>query len=105
LLRPGMFAEVSTLLPEKDAVMTLPERAITYNPYGNSVFVIDEDQGMKTVRRVQVTTGTVTDGRIEIISGLAAGDEVVTDGHNKLRNGQPVEVDNSSLPEMAGITQ
>lgn len=103
LLHPGMFAEVNTLLPGQTAVMTLPERAITYNPYGNSVFAVTEEQGNKTVRRVQVVTGKVTDGRIEILSGLEPGMEVVTDGHNKLRNDQAVSVDNSSLPDGTGI--
>ncbi len=99
LLHPGMFADVHTLLPQKSKVMTLPERAITYNPYGNSVFVVRDAQGNKTVERLQVVTGNVTDGRVEIVSGLEPGMEVVTDGHNKLRNGQPVTVDNSSLPD------
>ncbi len=99
LLRPGMFADVDTKLPERSSVLTLPERAITYNPYGDSVFVVTEEQGNKSVHRVQVSTGNVTAGRIEIVSGLEAGMEVVTDGHNKLRNGQTVTVDNSSLPD------
>ncbi|MEJ8566487.1 efflux RND transporter periplasmic adaptor subunit [Elongatibacter sediminis] len=99
LLRPGMFADVTTVLPARDAVVTLPERAITYNPYGDSVFVVEDGEGGQTVRRVQVRTGNVSDGRVEILSGLEPGMEVVTDGHNKLRNGQPVTVDNSSLPD------
>ncbi len=99
LLHPGMFADVHTLLQQKAKVMTLPERAITYNPFGNSVFVVRDAQGNKAVERLQVVTGNVTDGRVEIVSGLEPGMEVVTDGHNKLRNGQPVTVDNSSLPD------
>lgn len=104
-LHPGMFAEVETVLPAKAAVLTLPERAITFNPYGNSVFVVSGEEGNKTVNRVQVTTGSITDGRIEILSGLESGMEVVTDGHHKLRNGQTVRVDNSSMPDSAGIGQ
>jgi len=104
-LHPGMFADVHTVLPQKSAVLTLPERAITYNPYGNSVFVVTEGEGATTVNRVQVTTGNVSEGRVEILTGLQPGMEVVTDGHNKLRNGQPVTVDNSSLPDGSGIGQ
>lgn len=104
-LHPGMFAEVHTLMPQQDAVLTVPERAISYNPYGNAVFVVRKDEGNLTANREQVTTGTVTDGRIEILSGLEAGDEVVTDGHHKLRNGQAVSIDNSSLPDDSGISQ
>jgi len=98
-LHPGMFAEVRAKLSEKEDVLTIPERAISYNPYGNSVFVATGVDGQKTVNRVQVETGHVTDGRVEILKGLAAGDEVVTDGHHKLRNGQAINVDNSSMPD------
>jgi membrane fusion protein (multidrug efflux system) len=94
-LRPGMFAEVDTLLDERDRVLTLPERAVTYNPYGESVFVVNETDGMKTVSLTQIKTGQVRNGRVEIISGLDEGTEVVSDGHNKLRNGQAISVDNS----------
>jgi membrane fusion protein (multidrug efflux system) len=99
LLRPGMFAEVDTALPEKTGILTLPERAVTYNPFGNAVFVVSEADGQKTARRVQVATGSNSDGRIEILNGLEPGFEVVTDGHNKLRNGQPITIDNSELPD------
>jgi len=94
-LRPGMFAEVDTLLDERDRVLTLPERAVTYNPYGESVFVVNEADGTKTVELTQIKTGQVRDGRVEIISGLDEGTEVVSDGHNKLRNGQAISVENS----------
>jgi membrane fusion protein (multidrug efflux system) len=98
-LRPGMFAEVDTLLEERDRVLTLPERAVTYNPYGESVFVVSETDGTKTVELTQIKTGQVRDGRVEIISGLDEGTEVVSDGHNKLRNGQAISVDNSVDPD------
>ena len=98
-LRPGMFAEVDTLLEERDRVLTLPERAVTYNPYGESVFVVIETDGTKTVELTQIKTGQVRDGRVEIISGLDDGTEVVSDGHNKLRNGQAISVDNSVDPD------
>ena len=98
-LRPGMFAEVDTLLDERDRVLTLPERAVTYNPYGESVFVVNEADGNKTVELTQIKTGQVRDGRIEIVSGLDEGTKVVSDGHNKLRNGQAITVDNSVDPD------
>jgi len=93
-LRPGMFAEVRTLLPPRSGVLTLPERAISYNPYGNSVFVIEDRDGQLVVQRRQIETGEVRERRVEIRAGLAAGDRVVSAGHNKLRNGQPVVIDN-----------
>lgn len=94
-LRPGMFAEVHTQLPERKAVLTLPRTAVTYTPYGDSVFVIEEtDQGL-VVQRRQVKTGEVQGGRVEILEDLQTGDRVVSAGQVKLRNGQRVEVDDS----------
>jgi membrane fusion protein (multidrug efflux system) len=87
------------LLDERDRVLTLPERAVTYNPYGESVFLVQESDGEKTVALTQIKTGQVRNGRVEIVSGLDEGAEVVSDGHNKLRNGQAISVDNSVDPE------
>ena len=103
LLRPGMFAEVRTLLPRKNSLLTLPQQAITYAPYGNSVFVVVEQDGRKVVQRRQVETGNNRGGRIEILKGLEDGDEVVISGQNKLRNGQPVQIDNSIDLERQGV--
>jgi membrane fusion protein (multidrug efflux system) len=100
-LRPGMFAEVETLLPNREDVLTLPERSVTFNPYGESVFVVEQADGKSTAALVQITTGEVRDGRVEIRSGLNEGTIVVSDGHNKLRNGQQVTVDNSVDPDAA----
>jgi len=86
-------------------VLTLPERAVTYNPYGESVFVVIETDGTKTVELTQIKTGQVRDGRVEIISGLDDGTEVVSDGHNKLRNGQAISVDNSVDPDALNTRQ
>lgn len=94
-LRPGMFAEVRTVLPQRPAVLTLPQTAITYNPYGDSVFVILEDESGPRVQRRQVETGEVRNGRVEVVQGLQAGDRVVIAGQVKLRNDQAVIVDNS----------
>jgi membrane fusion protein (multidrug efflux system) len=90
-----MFAEVRTLLPQRPAVLTLPQTAITYNPYGDSVFVIQQDDSGTRVQRRQVETGGVRNGRVEIVQGLQAGERVVIAGQVKLRNDQPVNVDNS----------
>ena len=95
LLRHGMFAEVRTVLPARDRILTLPRTAIIYNPYGESVFVIQDKDGMQMVQRRPVKTGEVREGRVEIIEGLQAGQQVVSAGQNKLRNGQAVSIDNS----------
>jgi len=97
-LRPGMFAEVAVLLPERSGVLTLPRTAIDFAPYGSSVFLIEEKDGKLEVQRRPVTTGEAQGGRVEIVTGLALGDQVVAEGQVKLRNGQQVKVDDSVVP-------
>jgi membrane fusion protein (multidrug efflux system) len=94
-LRTGMFAEVRTLLPPRSNVLTIPEQAISYNPYGDSVFVVEEKDGSLSVQKRQIETGAVRNGRAEVLSGLDDGERIVTAGHNKLRNGMAVTIDNS----------
>lgn len=101
-LRPGMFADVHTLLGKTNIVLTLPRTAISYAPYGDSVFVIEEADGKLTVKREPVKTGEVRNGRVEIVEGLNAGDRVVNAGHQKLRNGQQVSVVTPANPGRGG---
>jgi membrane fusion protein (multidrug efflux system) len=95
LLRPGMFAEVRLLLPTRGKLVTVPQTAIMYNPYGDAVFVVQQGDAGLVVEYRQVQTGVVRDGRIEISSGLQAGERVVSAGQLKLRNGMPVSIDDS----------
>jgi membrane fusion protein (multidrug efflux system) len=95
LLRPGMFAEVQTQLPGQESVLTLPATAITYNPYGDSVFVVENEDGQLLVEPRWVKTGETRDGRVAIEQGLKMDELVVTAGQLKLRKGQPVRIDNS----------
>ena len=97
-LRPGMFADVRILLPQVDAVITVPDTAISYAPYGDSVFLIESVDGALQVTRRQVETGARREGRVAVLSGLSVGDRVVSAGHNKLRNGQAVTVDDQPAP-------
>ncbi|MDD2737842.1 MAG: efflux RND transporter periplasmic adaptor subunit [Methylomonas lenta] len=98
VLRPGMFVQVKIESGKSIPVLTLPDTAITYNPYGNSVFLIEQtDQGL-TVQSRQIVSGQSREGRVEIISGLQAGDRVVSAGQIKLRNGMPVTIDNQPAP-------
>jgi membrane fusion protein (multidrug efflux system) len=94
-LRPGMFAEVQTLLPMRSGILTVPRTAITYNTYGDAVFVVQEKDGALSVENRQVETGEVRAGRVEIRSGLAAGERVVSAGQVKLRNGARVVIDDT----------
>jgi membrane fusion protein, multidrug efflux system len=98
-LRPGMFAEVEVLLPPRDGILTLSQVAITYNPYGDSVFMVAEKEGQAQVERRQIVTGRVQGGRVEILDGLKEGDRVVLTGQVKLRNGQAVRIDNRVVPQ------
>ncbi|ADE13311.1 efflux transporter, RND family, MFP subunit [Nitrosococcus halophilus Nc 4] len=96
-LRPGMFAEVKTLLPEQKQVLTVPQTAITYNPYGNMVFVIQEKNGGLVVQQQLVQTGKVREGQVEIVKGLQVGERVVSAGQMKLHNGQQVQISDKEI--------
>ena len=91
-LRPGMFARVSTLLPAEDRVLTLPRESISFNTYGDSVFLIEEKDGKTLVQRRQIDTGAVRGDEVAVLDGLKAGDRVVSAGQVKLTNGQEVQI-------------
>lgn len=77
---------------QPSTVLAVPETAITYTAYGQTVFVATQDPQHGTrVSRVQVTTGERWQGRVEITSGLTPGDRVVVSGQLKLSDGMPVE--------------
>lgn len=93
LLRPGMFATIQTGQPRENTVVTVPRTAISYNTYGDFVFLVAEnDNGEQIVKRQTITTGEVRDGRAEVTSGLKAGDTIVAKGLLRLRAGQRVEI-------------
>ncbi len=91
-LKPGMFARVNTLLPSADATLTLPREAITFNPYGDSVYLINEVDGKPQVQRRQVVTGAARGGQVAVLEGLREGDRVVLAGQVKLTNGQGIQI-------------
>lgn len=101
-LLPGMFVEVSVVLPAVKPVLAIPATAILYAPYGDSVFVIDErpqDQGGgKIVRQQIITVGETRGDFVAIDSGLKPDETIVTTGAFKLFNGQEVVPDNSQSP-------
>lgn len=99
-LLPGMFVNVDVVLPQADTVLVVPVTALLYAPFGNSVFVIEEDaDGNKIVRQQIVKTGITRGDFIEITQGLQGNETIVTTGAFKLFNGQKVEPDNSLAPE------
>lgn len=96
-LRPGMFAEVQVILSKKKPVLTIPKTAITYNPYGSIVFVIQKKEGALVVQQQIVKTGEVRQRQVEVIKGLQRGDWVVSAGQVKLRNGQPIQISDQKV--------
>jgi membrane fusion protein (multidrug efflux system) len=102
-LRPGMFVQVELALGAARSVIALPASAINYAPYGDSVFVITDlkDPSGKTYRGVRQQIVKIEGSRgdqVAIISGINPGDEVVTSGVFKLRNGAAVQVNNKVQP-------
>ena len=93
LMRPGMFAEVETFTGDAEPVLTLPRTAISFNTYGNFVFVINKSDKGLSVKRTAVKTGESRQGRV-VITGLEAGTQVVRAGLVKLRDGIPVKISN-----------
>jgi membrane fusion protein, multidrug efflux system len=102
-LLPGMFATVSIASGGPQRFLTLPQTAVSYNPYGNTVFTVEERKGEdgKTSLATQqrfVTTGETRGDQVAILSGIKEGETVVTAGQIKLRSGMPVVVNNSIQP-------
>ncbi|OIO71173.1 MAG: efflux transporter periplasmic adaptor subunit [Zetaproteobacteria bacterium CG12_big_fil_rev_8_21_14_0_65_55_1124] len=103
-LLPGMYVSVDIVSGQARKYITLPQTAVTYNPYGNIVYLV-EDQGKDDkgrakliAKQVPVTTGKTRGDQVAILSGVKPGDTVVTTGQIKLRNGSPVAVNNSIQP-------
>ena len=103
ILKPGMFTTTTVVLPDKPAVVTVPETAVDYTLYGDSVYLITEkkeDDGKSNLSAVRtfVRTGNRINGRAEIVSGLKPGDRVVAVGQLKLQSGSAVVVSTDPAP-------
>ena len=110
-LLPGMFANVALDQGDMKKYLTLPQTAITYNPYGSTVFVLaapaadakdalkdDKGQAYLAAQQVFVTTGPTRGDQVAILTGLKEGQTVVTSGQLKLKNGTPATIDNKVQP-------
>ncbi len=102
-LRPGMFVEAQVVLGASTPVVALPTSAISYAPYGNSVFIVGDLKGPKGqtyrgVRQQFVKLGGSRGDQVAVVSGVKPGEEVVTSGVFKLRNGAAVVVNNKVQP-------
>ncbi len=94
-LRPGMYGRVSLETGDPAPVLVIPQTAIQFNPYGNSVYVIyedEEDDGILRVRQRFIRTGERRGDLVRVIEGLEAGDHVASSGLLKLRNDGAVEI-------------
>jgi len=98
-LLPGMFGSVSVDVEKTVKYITLPQTAIVFNTYGNTVYLLTTgEDGKQTVQQNVVTTGETRGDQVAILSGVKEGDEVVTSGQVKLRNGMAVSVNNDNQP-------
>jgi membrane fusion protein (multidrug efflux system) len=102
-LRPGMFVQTAVILGASRPVVALPASAISYAPFGDSVFVVGDLKGpdgqtYRGVRQEFVKLGGGRGDQIAVVSGVKPGDEVVTSGVFKLRNGAAVVVNNKIQP-------
>ena len=105
LLRPGMYVNVSVVLPDRIEVLAIPATSVLYAPYGDSVFVVEERKNDSNkssglvLNQKFVRLGETRGDYVSIISGLKQGETVVSTGVFKLRNGQAVVIDNTLSPE------
>lgn len=96
-LAAGMFAHGQVMLPARPGVLTVPETAISYSAYGDSVYVVTppkagDTSAPPTVTQAYVQTAERVRGRVVVTKGVKPGDRVVTSGQLRLHNGAPVEI-------------
>ncbi len=105
-LRPGMFANVEVLLSSEATVLQIPATAVLYAPYGDTVFVIDQQQDENSgekqlvLRQQVVRLGSARGDYVSVLEGLKEGEQVVTTGVFKLRPKMAVVIDNSLAPDV-----
>jgi membrane fusion protein (multidrug efflux system) len=103
LLLPGLFANVEIAAGEPQHLITLPQTAVVFNTYGSTIYLVkhkdgdDSDKNL-TVQQSVIITGETRGDQIAIMSGVNEGDEVVTSGQVKLRNGTPITINNDIQP-------
>jgi membrane fusion protein (multidrug efflux system) len=104
-LKPGMFAKIEIILPTKQKTLVVPGTAVSYAPYGDSVYVIEKKKDEKTgkesqtIRQAFVRVGEARGDFVSITKGLKAGETVVGTGVFKLRNGMAVTINNDLAPK------
>jgi membrane fusion protein, multidrug efflux system len=105
VLKPGMFAKIEIILPTKQKTLVVPGTAVSYAPYGDSVYVIEKKKDDKTgkesqtIRQAFVRVGEARGDFVSITAGIKAGETVVGTGVFKLRNGMAVTINNDLAPK------
>jgi len=103
-LLPGMYATGAIRVGKPTSYVTLPQTAITYNPYGNTVFIVKDDgkdageNPKLTAEQTFVTLGETRGDQVAVLKGIKEGDRVITSGQIKLQNGAAIKIDNSIAP-------
>jgi membrane fusion protein, multidrug efflux system len=103
-LVPGMFATAQIAVGQPQRYLTLPQTAVTFNPYGSTAYVVEQQKSpgggpaQLVARQNFITTGDTRGDQIQILSGLKEGEIVVTSGQIKLQNGSPVAINNAIHP-------
>jgi membrane fusion protein (multidrug efflux system) len=99
LLRPGMYGDVHLSLGKERDVITIPSVAVTYNTFGDFVYVVTADgSGTQVVHQRMIVTGDERQGKVVVESGLKAGETVVTAGQTKLHDGSHIAINNAVQP-------
>ena len=99
-----MYATIEIAAGNTQRYLTLPQTAVAYNPYGETVFVIDDKgkgadgQPQLVARQTFITTGPTRGDQVAVLSGVEEGQTIVTAGQMKLHNGSPVAIDNTIRP-------
>ncbi|MBF0563979.1 MAG: efflux RND transporter periplasmic adaptor subunit [Nitrospirae bacterium] len=103
-LLPGMYVSVEVMTGEPERYLTLPQTAITFNPYGETVYIVDksgktpEGKPLLTAKQTFVTAGGTRGDQVAILKGVKEGDTVITSGQLKLKNGSVIVVNNKVQP-------
>jgi membrane fusion protein (multidrug efflux system) len=104
MLLPGMFVVVDIQIDQPKQYLTLPQTAVASNPYGDTVYIIEskgkdsEGQPLLVARRTFVTLGETRGDQVAVLKGIEEGDQVVSAGQQKLKNGSPVAINNQIQP-------
>lgn len=103
-LTPGMFAYAEVITSQPEQRLTLPQTAVTFNPYGEIVYIIKQTGKDKkkrpilTANQIFIKTGEIRGDQVTVLEGIKAGDTVVTSGQLKLKNGSQVAINNTVMP-------